>query len=159
MLHAQVGKGAALVDAKQQLVGVDGLFLVLQAGHLVLAAQQPAGRAGTAVFGVLVGGGVFNTFVKSHGDGRTQVGLDLHALLGPHEDAVAVQMGVEGHAFLSNLAQLSQAEYLESAAVRQNGAVPLGELVQSAHLGHQLITGAQMQMVSIAQHDLGADIL
>ena len=67
-------------------------------------------------------------------------------------------MRVKGHAFFGDLAQLGQAEHLEPAAVRQDGAIPLGELVQAAHLGHQLITGAQMQMVGVAQHDLGTDV-
>ena len=158
MFYTQVGKGTALVDTEQQLIGVDSLFLMLQAGHLILAAQQPAGRAGAAVFGVLVGGGVLHALVKGHGDGRTQVGLDLHALLRPHKNAVTVQVGVEGNALLGDLAQLGQAEHLEPTAVGQDGTVPLSEFVQTAHLGHQLVTGAQMQMVGVAQHDLGTDV-
>ena len=129
MLDAQILKRAALVDAEQQLIRVDGLFLVLEAVHFVLAAQQPACRAGTAVLGVLVGGRVLNAFVKGHGDGGAEVRLNLHALLRPHENAVAVEVGVEGDALLGDMTQLGQAEHLEPAAVSQNGAVPLGKLV------------------------------
>ena len=85
--------------------------------------------------------------------------MDLHTLFGAHEDAVAVQMGSEGHALLGDLAQLGEAEHLKSAAVGQDGAVPAGKLVQTAHVGHQLVAGAQVQMVSVAEHDLCADVL
>ena len=57
------------------------------------------------------------------------------------------------------MTQLGQAEHLEPAAVSQNGAIPLGKLVQASHLGHELVTRAQVQMIGIAQHDLCADIL
>ena len=30
--------------------------------------------------------------------------------------------------------------------------------MQPAHLGHQLVAGAQMEMVGVAEHDLGADL-
>ena len=159
MLDAQVFKRAALIDAEQQLVGVDGLSLMLEARHLVLAAQQPACGAGAAVFGVLVGGGVFDTLVKRHGDGGAEVGLNLHTLLRSHKDAVTVKVGVEGHALLGDVAQLGKAEHLKPAAVGQNGTVPLRKLVQTAHLSHELVARTQVQMVGVAQHDLCADVL
>src|SRR5699024_4291256 len=34
---------------------------------------------------------------------------------------------------------------------------PAGEFVQATHFSHNFVTGAQMQMVGVAQHDLGAD--
>ena len=104
-------------------------------------------------------GRILHTLIKGHCNGGTQVCLDLHTLLRTHKDAVAVQMGSKGHAFLRDLTQLGQAEHLESAAVGQDGAVPAGKLVQAAHIGYQLITGAQMQVVGVAKHYLGADLL
>ena len=68
-------------------------------------------------------------------------------------------MRVERYAFLGNVAQLGKAEHLKSAAVGQDRAVPAGKLVQAAHIGYQLITGAQMQVVGVAEHYLGADLL
>ena len=159
MLYTQVSKGAALIDAEQQLVRVGGLALLLQAGHLSLTALEPAGGALTAGFGVRVLSRILHTLIKGHCDGGTQVCLDLHTLLRAHKDAVAVQMGSKGHAFLRDLTQLGQAEHLESAAVGQDGAVPAGKFVQAAHIGYQLITGAQMQVVGVAEHYLGADLL
>ena len=159
MLDPQVGKGAALVDAKQKLVRVDGSALVLQAGHLRFAAGQPADGAVAACLGIIVLCGVLHTLIKGHGDGRAQVRLDLHTLFRAHEDPVSVQMGRKGHALFGDLAQLGQAEHLKSAAIGQDGAVPAGELVQAAHVGHQLVAGAQMKVVGVAEHDLRTDIL
>ena len=159
MLYTQVSKGAALIDAEQQLVRVGGLALLLQTGHLSLTALEPAGGALTAGFGVRVLGRILHTLIKGHCNGGTQVCLDLHTLLRAHKDAVAVQMGSKGHAFFRDLAQFGKAEHLESAAVGQDGAVPAGKLVQAAHIGYQLITGAQMQVVGVAEHYLGADPL
>ena len=104
-------------------------------------------------------GRILHTLIKGHCDGGTQVCLDLHTLLRTHKDAVAVQMGGKGHAFLRDLAQLGKAEHLESAAVGQDGPVPAGKFVQTAHIGYQLITRTQMQVVGVAEHHLGADLL
>ena len=157
VLNAQVFVGAALIDAKQQLVRVHGLALVLQAGHFRLAAQQPACGTRAAVFGVIIFSGVFHAFIKGHGNGGAKVCLNLHALFRPHKNAVAVQMRVERYAFLGNVAQLGKAEHLKSAAVGQDRAVPAGKLVQAAHIGNDLITGTQVEMIGVAQHDLCAD--
>ena len=102
--------------------------------------------------------GVLHTLVKGHGNGGAEVCLDLHALFRPHENAVAVQMRRKRHALFGDLAQLGQTEHLKSAAVGQDGAVPAGKFVQAAHIGHQLIAGTQMQMVSVAEHHLCADV-
>ena len=70
---------------------------------------------------------------------------------------MAVQMGVEGDAFLGDLAKFGQAEYLESATVCQDGPGPTGELMKPAHVRYDLIARTQMQMIGVAQHDLCAD--
>ena len=60
------------------------------------------------------------------GNGRSQIGLDLHTFLRTHEDAMAVEVRGKGHALLGDLAQLCEAEHLKSAAVGEDGAVPAG---------------------------------
>ena len=159
VLHTKIQIGAALVDAEQQLVRIDCQAFLFQPGHLCLATQQPPGGTGAAVFGILVLRGVFDALIKGHGDGGTQIGLNLHALFRAHEDLVPVQMRMEGYPLLADVAELCQAEYLKSAAVGQDGPVPAGELVQAAHVGNHLVAGTQMQMIGIAQHDLRADVL
>ena len=65
-------------------------------------------------------------------------------------------MVAEAHALLRNLAQACQAPYLETAAIRQHGAVPPRKGVQPPQLAHALITGAQAQVVRVAQNNLCA---
>ena len=130
----------------------------VQAGHLLFAALQPAGGALAGGFCVFVGGGVLHTLVKGHGDGGAQVGLDAHALLGPHENLVAVHVRGEGDALLLDVPQLSQREHLEPAAVCQDGAVPAGELADTAQLFHGLIPGPQMQVIGVAQLHLAVQV-
>ena len=72
---------------------------------------------------------------------------------------MAVEVRGKGHALLGDLAQLCEAEHLKSAAVGEDGAVPAGKLVQTAHLCHQLVARTQMQMVGVAEHDLRTDVL
>ena len=59
-----------------------------------------------------------STLVEGHGDGGAQIGLDLHTLLRPHEDLVAVDVGVEVNALLLDLAEACQGKHLEAAGIR-----------------------------------------
>ena len=92
VVHAQVDVCAALVDAEQHLVWVDRIRQRIQSVHLRLAAAQPACCACAGIFRVVVFRRVFHAFVKRHGDGRTEVGLNTHAFLRAHEDAMAVDV-------------------------------------------------------------------
>ncbi|MNC46914.1 hypothetical protein D3C75_959480 [compost metagenome] len=64
-------------------------------------------------------------------------------------------MGAERHTLLRNLAHLAQAEYLKAAAVREDRAVPVHELVQPACLADDLMAGAEKQVIRIAQNNMG----
>ena len=158
MVNADIGIGAALVDAPEHLVGIYRIRQAVEPGVFRLTADKPAVSPIHALLDVVPGRGIFDALVKGHADVAAQIGLDLHALLRPHEDLVAVDMGGEIHALLLDLPQGGQTEHLESAGVRQNGAVPGHEFVQAAHLPHHRIRGPQMQMVGIAQLHLAADI-
>lgn len=65
----------------------------------------------------------------------------------------AVNVTFEGHAVVVNFARLREREDLESARVRQHGTRPLHEAVQSAHLGHEVVAGAEVEMIGVAQHE------
>ena len=111
LLHVpgpQVRVGGALVDAEQHLPGVDGVRQRVEPVVLRFAPRQPAQRPLTAGLGVVVGCRVLHAFVEGHGDVGTQVGLDAHALLRPHENAAAVQMTGKGDALLADLPQAGQ---------------------------------------------------
>ena len=58
----------------------------------------------------------------------------------------------------SYLAHFAQTENLESAAVRKNRLVPVHELVQTACLLHDVVARSQIEVVRVAQDDLGTHL-
>ncbi len=120
---------------------IDGIRQAVETVELGLAASEPARRAVDGVLDVLARRRVFDALIKRHGDIRAEIGLDAHALLGTHEDFAAVDVRMEGHALLLDLAQRRKRENLKSARVVQHRAVPAHELVQTAHLTNDLIAG------------------
>ena len=73
--------------------------------------------------------------------------------------AAAVDMGLELHAFAGDLAQAGKAHDLESAAVRENRPVPGDELVKPPGGADKLVPGTQIEVVGVAQYDLGVAFL
>ena len=67
-------------------------------------------------------------------------------------------MRLEVDTFLLNLAQRGQGEYLESAAVGEDGTVPAHELVQAAQIPDHIIAGTQMQMIGVAEFHLTFEV-
>src|SRR5438270_3018471 len=67
---------------------------------------------------------IFRTFIKRHDDVRAKSDLGFGRGFRAEELCRAVQMGTECHAFLSQFAQLAQAEDLESARVGENRPIP-----------------------------------
>ncbi len=54
---------------------------------------------------------------------------------------------------------MTQAEYLEAAAVCQDGVMPLHKVMQATKAGNQLRAGTQQQMIGVAQDNLSAERL
>ncbi len=91
--------------------------------------------------------------IQRQDDVGSQQRLGTHHALGRHLEE-ASRPGVSGsYARVRHLAQLAEAEDLEAAAIRQDGARPAHGAVQLAKLRHQLRAGAQQQMVGV-QDDL-----
>ena len=66
-----------------------------------------------------------------------------------------VQQTFELDALFSNLSELLQTPYLESAAVRQHRAVPAHELLYTTRFRNQLCARSQVKVVRIRQDDFG----
>ena len=147
----------ALVDAKQQLVLVDGVRQGVESCHLRPAPLQPSGGSVHGSLHILSRGRMRRALVKGHGNGGSQIRLNLHALLRPHEYLSAVNVGVKVHSLLLNLSKSRQGKHLKAAGVRQDRSVPVHELVQAAKLLNQLVPGPHMKMVGVGQLHLGSD--
>ena len=155
--HADIMEHRPLVDTEKHLSRVHRILpaVIFRQGRL--AAFQPAEGPVAGFLNIIPGRRDLDALVKGHGDVRAQIGLDAHALLRPHEDMPPVHMGVEADALLLDLPQLGQGENLETAAVGENGAVPVHEPVQAAHLLDQSVAGAHMKVVGIGKLHLAAN--
>ena len=58
----------------------------------------------------------------------------------------------------SILRVLRQRKDLEAARIGQHGMRPVHELVQPAHIAHQLVAGAQVEVIGVAEHQRGAQL-
>ena len=159
MVDTDIVIRTALVDTEEHLIFIDGFGQGIESCHFVLTTRKPTGRAVNGCLHVIAGRGIFDAFVKRHRNGRRDVGLDLHAFLRSHKNTSAVYVRCELYAFLTDLAELREGEYLKAAAIRQNGSVPIEKLVDAAHIADNVVTRTNVEMVGIGELDLTADLI
>ena len=75
--------------------------------------------------------------------------LNLHRLLGSHENALSVNVGREVDALFLDSAETCEGEHLESAAVRECGSVPSGKLLQSSEVVDELVSRTDVKVVRV----------
>lgn len=139
---------------EQHLLRVHRGSLLLEAGKRCLAARKPAHGALAGIFCIMIFSRVFHAFVKGHGNRAAKVGLNAHAFLWTHKNAMTIQMRGKGDPFLCDFPQLRQAEHLKPAGIGKDRPVPSGKAVQAAQFGHIFIARPQVQMIGVAQHHL-----
>lgn len=94
--------------------------------------------------------------VKAHHDIGADDVLQADGFFRRHEMPGAIQMRGKGDPLLTDLAQIPQGKNLEPAAVGEDGPVPIHKFVQAAGLLDDILPRPQIQMIGIAQDDLGA---
>ena len=62
-------------------------------------------------------------------------------------------MGPKQHAVLVDILLLGQGEDLETAAVRQDGPIPVHKFMKPPRLLHQLVAWTQVQVVGVGEDD------
>ena len=155
-LLTQVRIHAALDDGEHRLpIAVQGLRLVKMRGEALQPALREAQRL-RGVADVRVAGAAL---VQGHDDVRADDALGVHVVLRGKGMAGAVDMRGEPASFLGKLADGREGEDLEAAAVRQDGPVPVLELVQAAGLPEGVQAGTEVEVVGVAEDDLGLDVL
>ena len=167
-LRAQVLVHATLHDPVHQLVRRPVLGVPAQ------AALEPAMRAlhrARRVVALHVEG---RALVEGQGDVRAQLGLHGHRGLGAHEALGAVEVGAKAHALLLDRDDhraravaapldllrhraVAHREDLVAAGVGDDRPPPAHELVQAAHLGHELLARLDEQVERVAQHHVEAE--
>ncbi len=149
-LDAEVRQVAALHDAEHRLARL------LAEGEL--AALGPAHGQAHRLLDLGALGRQADALVELHLDVGAEQPLDLDGALGAHLIGGAVDMRAEGDAGLVDLPKGREGHHLEAAGIGEDRPVPLHETMQAAEAGHPLGTGAQHQMVGVAQHDVGAEL-
>src|SRR5438309_12051234 len=66
----------------------------------------------------------------------------------------AVQVGLKPHAFIGDISQRTQTEYLKPATVGKDGSIPGHESMQSSQLSDRLRAWSQEQVVRVAEQYL-----
>jgi len=68
-------------------------------------------------------------------------------------------MAFECHTIIVDFAGLRKRENLKTTRVGEHGTMPLHELVQATHVAYEFVAGAQVEMICVAQHERGIDVL
>ena len=95
-----------------------------------------------------------HALVEDHHHVRAQRDLHLHRVLRREEVQAAVQVRAELDAFLRHLAQLGQAEDLETARVGQQRPLPAHEAMQAAHAPDEFVPRPQSEVIGVGQNHL-----
>ena len=102
---------------------------------------------------------ILGALIESHADIRAQRDLHIHGMLGSKKVRTPVEMRPEAHALVRYFAQVGEAIDLKAAGVGEHGARPADEAMQPAHATDSLMSGAQIEMIGIAENDLRVQLL
>ena len=72
---------------------------------------------------------------------------------------VAIEVGLKENAFLGDAPETAQAENLETAGIGEDRARPRHEAMEAAQFVDQFVTGAEEQVVGIAEDDGRAEVV
>ncbi len=153
---AQVRIDAALDYRKDRLrIAVERLRFV----KVLQIALQPALGELQRFLRVLIRRVARTALVERHHYIRSDNALSVNIVLRSESMLRPVDVRAESAAFRRKFAHLREREHLKSAAVGKNRPVPVLELVEAAGLAENLKTRAQVEMVGVAEYNLGLDVL
>ena len=125
----------------------------------LIAALRPATRQIHGTLHVAALGRIADALVELHADVAPQLLRDGHIVLGRPEHVGAVVVGCnEAHTLVGELDGVGVAEHLKAAGVGEDGAVPVHELMQAAHLSNEVGTRTHGEVVGVGEHDLRAQV-
>ena len=131
--------------------------LVPVGAEVIERAARPGHGEAQALFGAGAIGGILRALVESHADVRAEGDLHVDGMLGSKEVRTPIEVRAEAHAVVGDFAQLAERENLKAAGVGEQGARPTDEFVQAAHAADGLVAGAQVEVIGVAENDLGAE--
>lgn len=102
---------------------------------------------------------IFGALIESHDDVGAEANLNRHGTFRGKEMRRPVKMGTEGHALFCDFAEFAEAENLESPGIGENWPLPGHETVQAAKVSNLLDTRPQVEVISVAEENLDAQLL
>ena len=93
--------------------------------------------------------------LQCHGDVGSEGPLDFDGTLWCDLAPASVDVRLELDAVFLDLAQVGQRKSLVAAAIGENRALPVHELVKAPKLANELMTGPEVEVVGVAKNDLG----
>ena len=115
----------------------------------LIAPFQPSRGALHRLLRLFVRVAVFRALIERHDDVRTEIVLDLHRLFGRKHVIAPVYVGGKAHALVGDIVERSERKHLKSAAVGENGLVPIHEFMQSARLRDELVAGTHIEVIGV----------
>ena len=100
-----------------------------------------------------------NALVEHHRDIGAELGLNVGRPLGSQQVRRTVEMRSKLGAVFGDAPALGQAEHLIAAAVGQDRPVPPDEAMQTAGASDERVARSEIQVVGVAEDDLGAEPL
>src|SRR5574344_926830 len=122
------------------------------------AVEPPVGESET-LLGILVIAFARRTFVEGHHDVCSDDALGVHHILRSKYMFAAIDMRTELATLLREFTDARKREYLKTAAVGKDGALPTVEAMQSAGFAENIQSGTKIKMVGIAEDNLCFDLI
>ncbi len=127
---------------------------VLSFCHAAARAPRPVGRHPHRRRQMLARRRELDADVEHHRDVHAELFFEGDHRFGRKAVGAAVDVRLERHAVVVELAPLLQAEDLEAAGIGEDRTVPRHEAMQSARLDDRVSSRAKPQMVGVCQNDL-----
>ena len=103
MIDSYIRKNPPLVNAEKKLIFVNRALLIIKFFYPIFTAKKPACRPLHRGLNILPVRQCRRALIEGHGNGRCQVGLNLHGLLRSHENLSSVDVGAKLHSLFPNL--------------------------------------------------------
>ena len=124
MFDSYIIKYTTLIDTKKHLFVVYSIRQSIKPVHLLFTALKPPCSPVNRRLDIAPFRNRGRTLIKSHGDGRCKIGLNLHTLLRPHKYLSAVYMGIKINSLFLYLTKSGQGKHLKSTRICKYRLVP-----------------------------------
>src|SRR5207253_2823713 len=125
--------------------------------HSAFIALRPSYRQFRTSGCVVVLTRPWRTFIQHHGNVTAERGLNLHRDLRRNKSRRPIDVILEMHALLCDLAEFHERKNLVAAAICQNRPIPIHKAVQSIKVPNYVESWSDKQVISIPENDLSVE--